>query len=329
MLGEEERDAWLAIPEVYHPEVVELRGEHGVEAALLVTHRPHTAYRKIARLRALNDAALDAAVAALLDEARGRGGVASVKWEDADGGAGAHALRNGFSPLPAPIPSGAGTAAAAGYVRYLDDWPHRSFPYYRQTTEYSCGPVALLMAQAGASDGGITRAQELRIWRRAAHFPGCGPTGLAVHADLDVYRPEVEVSTSGPLLNEHLGDEVGLEVRALVDADDEDRAAELGIPVRHRLTTVDEIAAHVSADRPVLLLIDELLLHGTACAHWVLAHGYRDGFFLLHDPWIDAENGESWVDTHDLPIAASDVDAITWWGDPAYRGVIVLHPASA
>lgn len=328
-LGTEEVARWLAVPDVYVPELVLVREAGRLRSALLVTRRPHAAYRKIAGVWSDADAALDAAVGLLLDAVAEAGDVVSVKWEDRSGGLAGEAARLGFEPLAAPIRSGAGTDAAAGYVRYLEPWPHRALPYYRQTTEYSCGPVALLMAQAGErSDATITRDEELRLWRAAAHLPGCGPIGLGLHVDRDVFDPEVFVSTERQILHEYLTDPMSIEVRALVDAQDEAAAREQGLAVQHRLLTVDEIAQEVAAGHPVLLLIDEFPWHGEAGPHWVTVHSFRDGAFLLHDPWIDAGHGESWVDTADIPLVGEDVDLIGWWGDPAYRGALVLRPVA-
>jgi hypothetical protein len=326
LLGEEATADWSSIPQVYHPEIV-LIGRNGEPAAaLLVTHRPYTAYRKITRAWWRDDAALDAAVQALLTHSGELDGVAAVKWEDTDAVFAEHASRNGFAPMPAPIPSGAGTHHRAGFVRWLVDLPHRPVPYYRQTTEYSCGPVALLMAESARSGVPITRDQELKLWRRSAHQPGAGPIALGVYADLALHRPEVFISTDEVILGEHLLKPWEQEVRALFDGEDERSAGELGIPIVHRLFTLDELASAVEADAGVLLLIDEVYFHAETGSHWILAHAHRDGVFLVSDPWIDAENGDSWVDASDLPVAAADLEKIVWWGDPAFRALVVLRP---
>ncbi|HEX6927945.1 MAG TPA: peptidase C39 family protein, partial [Gammaproteobacteria bacterium] len=62
-------------------------------------------------------------------------------------------------------------------------------PYYRQTTEFTCGPAALMMAMA-AIDPAIdfNRRLEFRLWREAttvfmtSGHGGCGPFGMALAA---------------------------------------------------------------------------------------------------------------------------------------------------
>ncbi|WP_372450893.1 peptidase C39 family protein [Rhodococcus qingshengii] len=46
-------------------------------------------------------------------------------------------------------------------------------------------------------------------------------------------------------------------------------------------------------------------------------HSAHDGIFLVDDPWVDPDEGESWLDGHDVPIAAKALGAMTWWGEPA------------
>jgi hypothetical protein len=42
------------------------------------------------------------------------------------------------------------------------------------------------------------------------------------------------------------------------------------------------------------VLVDELLVHGEACPHWILVHGMEGDFFIAHDPWTEHGQGETW-----------------------------------
>jgi hypothetical protein len=59
----------------------------------------------------------------------------------------------------------------------------------------------------------------------------------------------------------------------------------------------------------------------------VLATDVIDDTLVVSDPWVQYPNGETWVDAFALPIPFAGIDLVTRWGDPAYRGVIVLPPA--
>ena len=56
----------------------------------------------------------------------------------------------------------------------------------------------------------------------------------------------------------------------------------------------------------------------------MLAHDVIGDSLIISDPWVEAEHGETWVDTSALPIPLPGIDLITRWSDPAYRGVIVV-----
>ncbi|MCL1487420.1 MAG: peptidase C39 family protein [Marinobacter sp.] len=65
----------------------------------------------------------------------------------------------------------------------------RRYPYYPQTTEFTCGPAALIMAMAALNQQqSLTTLEELKIWREATTIfmlsghGGCGPHGLALAA---------------------------------------------------------------------------------------------------------------------------------------------------
>ena len=89
-----------------------------------------------------------------------------------------------------------------------------------------------------------------------------------------------------------------------------------------------EIAERVTRGWLALLLIDEKPMHGSSVPHWVLAHSVHDGVLVFQDPWIDSEHGETWVDSHDLPISFADVELMNAFGEAAYRGVTSLSAPS-
>ena len=90
--------------------------------------------------------------------------------------------------------------------------PRREFlpvPYYPQTTEFTCGPAALIMAMAALNEQQpLTTLEELQIWREAttifmlAGHGGCGPQGLAHAAWRRGYEASLWVSHEGPLFLE-------------------------------------------------------------------------------------------------------------------------------
>src|SRR5690606_16423644 len=79
-------------------------------------------------------------------------------------------------------------------------------PYYRQTTDFTCGPACLMMGLARFRQGyQANPVDEIRFWREAttvfmmSGIGGCEPFGLAVAAADAGLCPEIHVSHAGPL----------------------------------------------------------------------------------------------------------------------------------
>lgn len=154
-----------------------------------MTARPGTAHLKI--VEAAGD--VPASAAAVSAHAREQG-LVQVKREGWTAGA-AQAEAAGFTAMDRPVADGAGdrgkggghgSQPPAGYVRWLDGARTGRVaepPYYRQSTDFTCGAVVALVAQAGAEvvpRESLDRSAELTLWRDATNFPACEPVGLGV-----------------------------------------------------------------------------------------------------------------------------------------------------
>lgn len=255
----------------------------------------------------------------------------------------------GFTAHGRPVPSVPSTrpgdpSETAAWSWWRDGAPARIAPYYGQTTEVTCGAVSSLMAQSalGAApfspdDLAENRAAEIAFWRRATNLPACEPIGLAVETAkaLAEHRlaggpPHVLLSTDGPVLvDEFSSDPAERALRVDLQRESLRQAEQLGLPIERRWIEVDEIAERIRAGAWALLLIDLTELIADPTPHWVLATEVIGGSLLVSDPWVQYPNGETWVDAFALPIPLAGVDRVTRWGDPAYRGVILLPGAAA
>jgi hypothetical protein len=212
---------------------------------------------------------------------------------------------------------------------------HDEPPYYSQTSTFTCGAVAALLAMeirgtAGFGPDEGNRDRELDFWRRASNYPSCEPIGLAVAlresvADAMGTSPvEVFLDADGPVLLETYppGFERGL--REELQASSLRKALGSDIGVRRERIPVTEVAARLAAGELALLLLDLEPMFGFSVPHWVLAHAAAGGVVVIDDPWISATWGETWVDAHELPIAVADLDRMLSWGETGYRGVVFV-----
>lgn len=328
---------WRVPRAAYRPTVTVERDAAGtLQAAALTSGRPATAATKIVDLWWGEEDAAQRVLARLIAAARDRGDVA-VKWEVPAGGElPAFAVEAGFVAMRRPW-AAVGTESVRGFVLWLQPGPVREFGYYAQTTLFTCGAVAALIASEDAAAGGFDggpgdRDLELEFWRGASNYPACEPVGLAVAlrdrlGGVPVEVPvEVHLDLDGPaLLEGYTGFEH--DFRALLQQESHRQAVERGIPVRRDRVDVAEIVRRVAAGERALLLIDEAPMHGEAGPHWVIAHSVVGGAAVIEDPWVNVETGETWVDTHALPVAPDDLDRLVRWGDDGYRGVVFVGGA--
>ncbi|MGK0721945.1 peptidase C39 family protein [Leucobacter sp. W1478] len=358
-LGPARTALWSADRALFAPEVFRARYANGeLAAAALVTSRRGTSYRKIVDLwcapvpgsgeSAAADTRLfdDTAFAAVLDAiiAELPQGVLALKFEERPAVAPlwpealAALAARGFVPDPLPVHSVESTLGGVrGFTRWEGRAPRSTIGYYGQTTDVTCGAVTALMAleTEGArllqpADHAHNRTIEIELWRTATNMPAIEPVGLAVataraaaERRVPFSLPRVYLSVPSPVLLEwYEGDE--RQLRADLQAESARQADALGIEVVHEWIGVDEIATAISAGNFVFLLIDLTLMINDPTPHWVLAHDVIDGCVIIDDPWVEKDHGETWVDTHHLPVPFASVDEMTRWGEPAYRGVVVV-----
>ncbi|MFE1401993.1 peptidase C39 family protein [Nocardiopsis dassonvillei] len=321
-------ERWGAVDRSAHaPEIVAVpdgAGE-GWAAAALVTARPRTAYAKI--VDAVGD--VPAAAVAVLSHARGRG-LVQVKWEGWTVGA-EEASAAGFAPLEAPREEGGegrdGNRPPAGHVRWLGEGPAEAEPpYYRQSTNFTCGAVTALVAQVQAGavpHESLDRPAELTLWRDATNFPACEPVGLGVAVRrawpsspvtvfLDVDRPV--------MLGSYAGDE--REWRAVLQRASREDAARAGVPVDPRRLSTADIRDAIGRGERVLLLVSLAAMQGFDVPHWVLCHGAVPDALVVEDPWTNGATGDTWVDAHLLPVSDAALDAMSSLEGDGYRGAV-------
>lgn len=350
-LSEARAALWSVERAFWTPEVHVAEDASGtVIGALLIAGRPLTGARTIVDLIATEEAVfrrlLDSAVTAATTA-----GAVAVKFSEHPELAPLTDDRRtvleqrGFVADQVPVHSVPSTRGGVlGWSRWLGDRPTRTVPYYGQTTDVTCGAVTALMAlEAGGAGtfgretGAENHAAEIAFWRTATNLPAVEPVALAVSTaqatrtlGLPFGTPRVHLSVDGPVLLEWYRDQPHeITLRTQLQADSLRTATELGIEVRREWLGIEGIVEAISAGNDVFLLIDLDPLIQDPTPHWVLASEVVDGHVIIADPWVESEHGETWVDAHALPLLPESVDRVTRWGEPAYRGVVVVPRLTA
>jgi hypothetical protein len=267
-------------------------------------------------------------------------GFTVVKWEHRPGEPGAAAASGYFGPatgyvavpapgISAPIPNPRPDVPSA-WFKWRTATPLAAVPYMRQTTDFTCGTASLSMLLAGSGlIAEPSRAQELALWRQATTVVGCDPYGLAVTAGQQGLHPLVVINTQDTLFTEDLKNEQERELRAFIQAGFRDEVGQWGIETELRAFDIADLRAVLASGGTALVLVDTVLVTGDLCPHWIFAHSlHHDAeageYFLIHDPWTEWEQGESWVDAYNVPLTADALDKIAWTGTPAVRAMLTF-----
>lgn len=207
-------------------------------------------------------------------------------------------------------------------------------PYYPQTTDFSCGPAALIMAMAALDEEqSLTTLEELRIWREAttifmlAGHGGCGPHGLALSAWKRGFEASVWISTEGPLFRDTVRNDDKKRVLELVHEGFLHDIGQTDIELHHDPLTLDAMEQALLNGQIPVILISTWQLNRSRVPHWVTVCAIDDQFVYLHDPEIDADDGETVADKQYLPVDKRVFSQISRYGSvQPLRAAVIVGP---
>ncbi|MCG6897600.1 MAG: GNAT family N-acetyltransferase/peptidase C39 family protein [Thiocapsa sp.] len=204
-------------------------------------------------------------------------------------------------------------------------------PFYEQTLDFTCGSSSLMMAmQALRPSLDLNRTLELRIWRESTTIfmtsghGGCGPLGLALSAHARGFAVQIYVNDPGVPLVDSVRSPEKKEVMRLVHEDMLAEAQRLGIPVNHGTLSVEDLQQHWDAGAVPLVMISSYRIYRERFPHWVVITGFDEHFVYVHDPYVDYANGETTLDSIDMPIRRDDFSRMARYGRVRLRAVVLV-----
>ncbi|WP_337997899.1 GNAT family N-acetyltransferase/peptidase C39 family protein [Oleispirillum naphthae] len=227
-------------------------------------------------------------------------------------------------------------AAALRFQKWLIAEPpvrpgHPVVPYYQQSTEFTCGPAAMMMAMAAfVPQTRLDRRLELRLWREAttifmaAGLGGCEPVGMAVALARHGFAAEVFVNSREVLFLDSVRDAEKRAVMAVAQEDFRDQAKALKVPVRARALSPEGLRAALDAGAVVLVLVSQYRMLRFRAPHWVAAFAHADSRIFIHDPWVEADDHETPLAAATLPIPEDEFDRMACYGKARLRAAIVI-----
>jgi len=206
-------------------------------------------------------------------------------------------------------------------------------PFYAQTTYFTCGPAALMMAmRAHDSSVPMDKATELQLWREATTIfmtsghGGCGPHGLALAAVRRGFRAEVYVSDPGPLFLDSVRNKEKKAVMRLVHEQFVRETRDLNIPVHGESLTVDRIAGKMAEGGIPIVLISLFRINRRKSPHWVVLTAADSRFIYAHDPAVEVDMDKTATDCINVPIAKQHFARMAQYGRTQLKAAVIVYP---
>ncbi len=206
----------------------------------------------------------------------------------------------------------------------------RLTPWYQQTTEFSCGPAALMMAMASLDEHcQPEQMQELDIWREATTIfmtsghGGCHPIGLALAAQRRGYQAQVLLNTEQPLFIDGVRSAYKKNIMQRVHEHFAAQAVAAGVRLRYQDFSLAQIDELLASDHAVMMLISTYRLDGKKAPHWVTLSNIDDRYLYVHDPDLDADT-QLPIDCQYVPICRDDFEKMSTFGSSKLRTAVAI-----
>lgn len=220
----------------------------------------------------------------------------------------------------------------------------RTLPWLAQTTSFTCGPAALMMAMAGLPGSYQPSPEdEIQLWREAttvfmtSGHGGCHPLGLALAARHRGFASEAWINIEGPLFLEGVRDENKKRVMRIAHDQFVKQCAGAGIPIHYADIDQQQLTERFSAGANILILISTYRFDSMKAPHWVVLSGFDDSCLYVHDPDLGDTNPRQQqragprtaLDCQHLPIARDTFAAMSRFGGSRLRAVVIVDGAAA
>lgn len=204
-------------------------------------------------------------------------------------------------------------------------------PYYRQTTDFTCGPSSLMMAMKAINKKlKLNRELEIELWREAttvfmtSGHGGCGPHGLALAAHRRGFGVELYLNSSAPLFVEGVRSSHKKEIIELVQKDFEKKIKKEKISVFKDEYDWETIRTIFAEGGIPVILISAYRLTESKAPHWITLTGMENEFVYFHDPEIGHD--QMAVDNINVPVRRDEFELMAKFGSKQLKCIVALYP---
>jgi ribosomal protein S18 acetylase RimI-like enzyme len=206
-----------------------------------------------------------------------------------------------------------------------------NLPYYAQTTDFTCGPAALLMAAKKLNPvQPFNQIEELNIWREATTVfmttghGGCSPFGLALAAQKRGYRAHLWVSNTEVPFIDSVRSSKKKAVIELIHRDFVERAQQAQLDIAPFPRDIQAVRKTLREGQQVILLISTYRLNRSKEPHWIWLVDMDEHYAYFNDPDVDSYEWKTPFDSLYVPVPLSDFARMMKYGRTQYRAAILL-----
>ncbi len=212
----------------------------------------------------------------------------------------------------------------------------RNVPYYAQTSDFTCGPAAVMMALAATGKTEpFSRRLEFRLWREATSIylisapGGCDPLGVTLAVARRGRKVALHVNQPGPYFTEGMRNDAKREIMAEVQADYQAQIEAAGIPVIETALGIDDLIAALDRGAVAIVLISTYRMYRERVPHWIVVYDHDQHYIFAHDPFVDPDEHEVPLGKAGLAIPMDEFESIAAYGRSRLRAAIVVEANSA
>ncbi|HBF08886.1 MAG TPA: ribosomal-protein-alanine acetyltransferase [Gammaproteobacteria bacterium] len=205
-------------------------------------------------------------------------------------------------------------------------------PYHRQSTDFTCGPSALIMAMKSQNKSiSASKAQELNIWREATTIfmasghGGTSPLGLAIAASHRGFWTELWVSGEKIPFIKTMRTEAKKEIYQIVHQEFERQIKEAKIKKHTNTLKIEHLEELYKKGCTAIVLISTYQLDREKTPHWVWVVHIDDHYVYINDPFFSEDDYETSDDKIFIPVPRVVFQRMMIYGTGKLSSAVIIR----